>query len=135
MNIDTNQNIHVLNMTLPASGSIAFPVVGEIRAVDPVLLEFWIWADNAGAFARLTDQEADLAPVYGYLSIPTSPLNIEMEREVTGPPWVIEIWGYNPVATETVLHVVISVGNHKEKDILYQILRELEARIPEPVGK
>lgn len=135
MNIDTNQNIHVLELSLPASGSIAAPVVGEIRAVDPVLLEFWVWADAAGAYARLTDQEADLAPIFGYMPIPTSPLNVEMEREVTGPPWVIEVWAYNPGASPTVLHVVVSVGNHKEKDILYQILRELEVRIPEPVGK
>jgi hypothetical protein len=135
MRIDLNQNIQVLELTLPASGSSSAPVVGQINAVDPVLIELWIWAGAAGAYARLLDVEANVAPVFGFLPLPTSALNLELERDISGPPWIIQVHAYNPVATETKLYVIVAVSNRREKDQLYQILKELEARIPEPIGR
>lgn len=135
MRIDLNQNIQVLEMTLPASGSSVAPVIGQIKAVDPVLIQIWIWASAAGSYARFLDVEANIAPVFGYMPIPVSALNLELERDISGPPWVIEVQAYNPEAAETKLYIVVAISNRREKDQLYLILKELEARIPEPIGK
>lgn len=125
--MNLNQNIQTLQLTLPASGSPSAPVTGEIHLVDNVLLEFWVWASAAGGYFRLEDIETNIAPVFGWLPAPASPLNPEMEREISGPPWVIKVQAYNSTATEITFFLVIAIGNSREKDTQYQIMQEIEA--------
>lgn len=126
MNITLNKNVQVLELSLPASGTPAAPVIGEIRLVDNVLTEFWAWASAGGAYFTINDVEATIAPVFGWLPIPTSPLNPELEREISGPPWVLEIKAYNPGASPVTFYLVVAIGNNREKDVFYQILTEAE---------
>lgn len=122
-----NLNAQYLRLDLTASGSDAAPVIGTISLVGNLLKRISVFCDaTTGCFVRFLDVEHQVAPVTGYMFVSNSWHDIHLDREVEGPPWVLEVQAYNPVTGTPDLHVIVEVGDIREKDTDFEILGQLK---------
>ncbi len=123
-----NKNVHYVELSLPASGSEAAPVTAQIPLVGDLVSRV-VFAASAptGAYARVLDIEHQIVPVSGFMFVNNAWNDVKIDREIEGPPWILEVHAYNPGAGTTVLYVLVEVGDSKEKDLDALILGQLEA--------
>lgn len=125
-----NKNVHYVELSLPASGVISAPVVANVSMVGDLMTRINMIALGTApvtVYARFLDVEHQIAPVSGYMLVTNAWNDVKLDREIEGPPWVLEIQAYNPGGAAAVLYVLAEIGDSKEKDIDALILAQLEA--------
>lgn len=122
------ENITQLVMTLPLGGVESTPVVGQIPIFGNTVLGIWLDAGtNLTTHVKITDNESSLVPVTGYLQLPANnTVHLDLERKIEGPPWVLEVWGYNTGAAAATLIVYVKSGDIREVDTQTKMLDQLE---------
>jgi len=122
------ENFTGIQMTLPAGGVEGTPVVANLPTFGSTLLTAWLYTAAVGTiFVKITDREKNMIPVTGFMLVPPGtavPINIE--RQIEGPPWVLEIWAFNTGGAPAQLSIGIKSGDIREVDTGIKTLQELQ---------
>jgi hypothetical protein len=122
------ENIQSINLALPATGSEAAPVTGDISTYGSTILAIWLHCGtNITTYVKITDRESSFVPVTGYILVPAGITTmLTMERKIEGPPWVLEVWAYNTGGAPAALTVIVKSGDVREVDTSSKILEEVQ---------